>query len=34
MIRDRGKIPVRVECCAPDVEKLVDEALREMGLEV
>jgi len=34
MISDGGKIIVGDECSAPDVEKLVNNTLREMRLEV
>ena len=34
MIGERRGIVVGNECCAPDVEELVDNTLREMGLEV
>jgi hypothetical protein len=34
VIRERGEIVVRDECRTPDVEELIDDALREVSLEV
>jgi hypothetical protein len=34
MIGDGGEIVVRDERCPPDIEKLIDDVLREVGLEV
>ena len=34
VISNRGEVAVRNKCCAPDIEKLIDNALREVGLKV